>query len=181
MKTPDVRYKYYTRLDYNPKSGETPKYTITKEWGFMPEMETVRGRDGKVSMYLMPKDRNDKSSTPPMKLQAKGSLNFTGLKDYFLDGKISGFAYGYPDPRPSYSSRNKPNPLYPCKDDGFLFVVHFDEQPITGATPNQIKPNCIELIVIEGARLMIGAYCKQLVMGGFDEDLEQMRKQALSL
>lgn len=31
-----------------------------------------------------------------MRLQAKNSLNFTGLKDYFVDGKLSGFAYGYP-------------------------------------------------------------------------------------
>ena len=165
-------------MDYNPKSGETPKYTITKAWGFMPEMEQLKGKDGTISMYLMPKDRNDKSSTPPMRLQAKGGLNLTGLKDYFLDGKISGFAYGYPHPKPTYSSKEKSNPLYPCKDDGFLFVVHFDEQPTTG---DPIKPNCIELIVLEDAKIMVGAFCKQLVMGGFDEALEQMRKQALSL
>ena len=79
MNTP--RIKYYARLDYNRQSGETPKYTITEEAGFMPEMEQLKGRDGKVSMYFMRKNKDDKGSTPPMRLQAKGNLNFTGLKD----------------------------------------------------------------------------------------------------
>ena len=38
----------------------------------------------------------DGANVPAMRLQAKDSLNFTGLKDYFIDGKLSGFAYGYP-------------------------------------------------------------------------------------
>ena len=177
MNTP--RIKYYALLVYNRNNGGTPKYTITKEAGFMPEMEELKGRDGKVSMYFMQKDKDDKSSTPPMRLQAKGSLNFTGLKDYWQDGKMSGFCFGYPDPRPTYSSKNKPNPLFPCKNDGFLFVVHYDDTAVI--QPEQIKPSAFELIVIEGGKLMISAYCKQLMMGGFDEALEQLRKQAVTI
>ena len=171
MNTP--RIKYYARLDYCQSSGETPKYTITAECGFMPEMEQLRGKDGKVSMYFRKKIKDDKSSTPPMMLQAKNSLNFTGLKDYWLDSKMSGFCFGYPDPRQTYSSKNKPNPLFPCKDDGFLFVVHDSDTPQA-----QMKPSAFELIVIEGGKLMISAYCKQLVMGGFDEALKPLREQA---
>ena len=177
MNTP--RIKYYARLEYNRQSGETPKYTITEEAGFMPEMEQLKGRDGKVSMYFMRATKDDKSSTPPMRLQAKGNLNFTGLKDYWLDGKMSGFCFGYPDPRPTYSSRHLPNPLFSCRYDGFLFVVHYDDN--TEIPPEQIKPSAFELIVIEGGKLMISAYCKQLMMGGFDEALEQLRKQAVTL
>lgn len=177
MNTP--RIKYYALLEYDRKNGGTPKYTITKEAGFMPEMENLKGRDGKVSMYFMMKNKDDKSSTPPMRLQAKGSLNFTGLKDFWVDGKMSGYCFGYPDPRPTYSSKNKANPLFPCKNDGFLFVVHYDDN--TEIPPEQIKPSAFELIVIEGGKLMISAYCKQLMMGGFDEALEQLRKQAVAL
>lgn len=174
MSTP--RIKYYAMLEYNLQSGETPKYTIVADAGFMPEMEYLRGRDGRVSMFLSNKIRDDKSSTPPKFLQAKGSLNFTGLKDYWLDGKMSGFAYGYPDQRETYSSKNKPNPLYSCRNDGFLFVVHYEQAK--GEPQEPIKPSAFELIVIEGGRLMIGAYCKQLMMGGFDEELRQLREQA---
>ena len=92
---------------------------------------------------------------------------------------MSGFCFGYPDPRPTYSSKNKPNPLFPCKNDGFLFVVHYDDN--AEIQPEQIKPSAFELIVIEGGKLMISAYCKQLTMGGFNEVLVQLRTQAKTL
>ena len=111
-----------------------------------------------------------------MKLQAKNSLNFSGLKDYFVNGRLSGFAYGYPLAVKTYSSKQKPNPFFTYKDDGFLFIVHQDQ---TAATePEKIKPSCIELIVLEGAKVLISSYCKMLQMGGFDEALAALRKQA---
>ena len=111
-----------------------------------------------------------------MKLQAKNSLNFTGLKDYFVDGRLSGFAYGYPLATETYSSKQKPNPFFNYKDDGFLFIIHQDQ---TAATePEKIKPFRIELIVLEGAKVLIPAYCKMLQMGGFDEAITLLREQA---
>lgn len=175
MSTP--RVKYCARLDFVNNGGETPKYTITAEVGYMPEMEQLRGKDGKISMYLCNKIRDDKSSTPPKFLQAKNNLNFTGLKDYWQDGKMSGFAFGNPDPRPTYSSKNKKNPLYSCRNDGFLFVVHFEQA--TQAQQEQIKPSYFELIVVEGGKLMAGAFCKQLQIGGFNEVLKILREQTL--
>jgi hypothetical protein len=47
--------------------------------------------------------------------------------------------------------------------------------------PTNTIPTSIELIVLESAKVLISAYCKQLTMGGFDEVLEQLRKQAVSL
>lgn len=173
----NANVKYYARMDYNPKSGKTPKYTITAQYGFMPELDALKSKDGSINMYLMNKLK-DGSNVPTKRLQARNSLNFTGLKDYFVDGKISGFAYGYPPSTPTYSSKDKPNPFYTCKNDGFLFVIHFDEkeQPEDEA----IKPTSIELLVLAGAKVMIPTYCKQLVMGGFDEVLAQMRQQAIN-
>jgi hypothetical protein len=174
----NANVKYYARMDYNPKSGKTPKYTITAQCGFMPEMDALKGKDGKINVYLMEKLK-DGCNVPSTRLQAKNSLNLTGLKDYFVDGKVSGYAYGNPPETPTYSSKNKPNPFFTCRNDGFLFVIHFDknEQPEDEA----IKPTCIEMLVLAGAKVMISTYCKQLVIGGFDEVLAQMRQSAISL
>ena len=175
MNTPIIRY--YARMENTTQKGKkTPKYTIKGQAGYYPPMEQLKGRDGLISMNLMPQSREEKSSTPPMRLQAKNSLNFTGLKDYWVGGKMSGFCYGYPDPRPTYSSKNKPNPFFGCKDDGFLFIFHCDEQD-----PTNLTPISIELIVLEGAKVLMGAYCKMLAMGGFDEALAALRKQAFIL
>lgn len=171
VNTPSIRY--YAKLKYSTEEGKkTPKYTITEWAGYYPPMEKLRGRDERISLNLMDK-RKEGMNIPSMRLQAKGSLNFTGLKEYFADGKLSGFAYGYPDSRETYSSKKKPNPFFEYKDDGFLFVVHQNPKD-----PSSIIPIQIELIVLEKARVLIPAYLKQLIMGGFDKELAQLREQA---
>ena len=170
------KYRYYAKMVNTTQMGNvTPKYTIVEEAGFFPPMEQLRGRNGLVSMNLMEKLKEGEN-VPSMRLQAKGSINFTGLKEYFQDGKISGYAYGYPDPRPTYSSKNKHNPFFEYKQDGYLFIFHYDEQDHTNLTPISI-----ELIVLEGAKLLISSHCKMLVIGGLDDDLKQLREQAQSL
>ena len=174
---PNIRY--YARLEDCTGNGKTPKYVITAQAGYYPPMDEIVGKDGKISMYLqVSKDSGSKKdNAPAMKLQAKNSLNFTGLKDYFTNnGKLSGFAYGYPLAVKTYSGKQKPNPFFAYKDDGFLFIVHQDQAAATEA--GKIKPSCIELIVLEGAKILIAQYCKMLQMGGFDEALAALRKQA---
>lgn len=176
MNIPNIRY--YARLEDCTGNGKTPKYVITAQAGYYPPMDEIIGRDGKISMYLqVSKDSGSKKdNAPAMKLQAKNSLNFTGLKDYFVNGRLSGFAYGYPLAVKTYSSKQKPNPFFAYKDDGFLFIVHQDQ---TAATETEkIKPSCIELVVLEGAKVLISSYCKMLQMGGFDEALAALREQA---
>lgn len=171
MNTPNIRY-YAKMVNTTQKGKKTPKYTITAQAGYYPPMELLRGRDGQISMNLMDKLKEG-DNVPSMRLQAKNSLNFTGLKDYFQDGKLSGFAFGYPLDKQTYSKSNKPNPFYDYKEDGFLFIIHSDDKD-----PKNLIPVSIELIVLEGAKVLISAYCKQLVMGGFDEALQALRKQA---
>lgn len=165
---------YYARLDYDQTSKKTPKYVITAEAGFYPPMEQLKGRNGKVSMYLMEKLKEG-ANVPSMRLQAKDSLNFTGLKDYFVDGKLSGYAYGYPLQDATYSAKKKPNPFFGYKQDGFLFLVHQNDKAASGQ--DKIRPSYIELIVLEGAKVLVSSYCKQLLMGGFDEALKALREQ----
>ena len=174
MSTPNIRY--YARMVNTTQTGKkTPKYTIIAQAGYYPPMEQLKGRDGQISVNLMEKLREGEN-VPSMRLQAKNSLNLTGLKEYFKDGKLSGYAYGYPLDKPTYSKDEKPNPFFEYKQDGFLFLIHQDEQ-----APENQMPTAIELIVLEGARVLICAYCKQLVMGGFDNALEQLREQAQPL
>ncbi len=176
MNTPNILF--YAKMEYSTQKGrETPRYTITRQAGYYPPMEQLKGRDGKISFFLLPQSREDISSTPPMKLQGKGSLNFTGLKDYWIEGKISGLAYGYPLDKPTYSSKAKQNPFFDYKDDGYLFYIH------TNAT-QPTKPTYIELLILEGAAKVKGilaSYCKMLEMGGFDEALQALRLQATNL
>lgn len=171
MNTPNVRY-YAKMVNTTQKGKKTPKYTITAQAGYYPPMELLRGRDGQISMNLMEKLKEG-DNVPSMRLQAKNSLNFTGLKDYFQDGKLSGFAYGYPLDKQIYSKDDKSNPFFDYKQDGFLFLIEQDEKGQTNLTPTSI-----ELVVLEGAKVLISAYCKQLVMGGFDEALQALREQA---
>lgn len=166
MKTPNIRY--YARLEA-VTSSKTPKYTIVAKAGYYPPMEELIGRDGKISMYLQEKLKNG-SSVPAMRLQAKNSLNFTGLKDWFIDGKLSGYAYGYPSSEKTYA-KGKKNPFYDYKNDGYLFIAHQAEEAL---------PRAIELIVLEDAKILISAYCKQLIMGGFNEELNLLRRQSNS-
>lgn len=164
---PDIRY--YARLSLS-KDTQTPKYVITHEAGFYEPMRQLSGKDGKVSFFLMQKRESQPTNTPPMYLQAKNSYNFTGLKDYYIDGKISGFAYGYPLKGKTYKYRGKeaPNPFLEYRNDGYLFLIDSTSTP---------KPNYIELIVLEDAKDLIASYCKMLIMGGFDEALDRLRNQ----
>lgn len=173
MSTPNIRY--YAKMVYDPNSKKTPKYVIIAQAGYYPPMEQLTGRNGKITMYLMEKLKED-ANVPSMRLQAKDSLNFTGLKEYFVDGRLSGFAYGYPLTDKTYSSKKKENPFYEHKDDGYLFIVHQDRNANTAA--KQIRPTVIELIVLDGAKVLISSYCKQLIMGGFDEAIKSLREQA---
>ena len=166
--------RFYARM-LNTTQKATPKFTIVGAVGYYPPMELLRGRDTKVSMNLMEKLKEGEN-VPSMRLQAKGSLNFTGLKEWFVNGRLSGFAYGYPSNKPTYSKDNKPNPFYDYRNDGYLFVVHQDQ-----SNPKNLIPTEIELIVLEDARVLISSYCKLLVIGGFNEALENLRKQAKPL
>lgn len=172
--------KFYGRLDYNPMSGKSAKYTLTCIWGDYPPLVGLKGRDSMVSMYLLPKREGQSSNCPQMHLQAKGSLNLSGLKDYFINGKLSGFAFGFPPSTPTYSSKAKPNPFYPSyTEDGFLFVVHQDKEAPTSA--EQQRPDYIELLVLDGCKVLVGSYCQQLMLGGFDEILKALRRDSVSI
>lgn len=170
--------KFYAKFAYAPKSGKTPKYTMAKAAGYYPQLDALKGKNGKVNLYLMSKREGQSVDAPAMSLQAvKNGLNLTGLKDYYLNGEMSGIAYGYPPQEATFSAKCKPNPLYPCRNDGYLFIFDFGEKKEGEA----IKPISFELVVIDGGKVLISAYAKMLQIGGFEEALRALREQANAL
>ncbi|HPQ79428.1 MAG TPA: hypothetical protein PLG47_03190 [Candidatus Dojkabacteria bacterium] len=167
------KISYYAKMVLLDEARKTPKYRIIKCAGFYPPMEALRNNKGFIDMYLMEKLKEG-DNVPAIRLQARDSLNFTGLKEYYIDNRISGYAYGYPMTEKTYSKYNKPNPFYKYQQDGFLFIIHQPE----GSTRQ--TPDYIELIVLDGAKVLIPSYCKQLTMSCFDEQLEASRRQAQS-
>lgn len=160
---------YYAVMELSTSTGgKTPKYTITKEMGYYEPMLSLKGRDGKISMYLKEKLKEGEY-IPSVSLQAKNSLNFTGLKEWYLyNGRLSGHAYGYPLNKETYSKDKKPNPFFKYANDGFLFVIHQENE--------QLTPSCIELIVLSGGKHVVPLYCRQLANGGFDDILKGYRE-----
>lgn len=172
MNQPNFLY-YAKMINTTPVGNKTPKFSIVKDAGYYPPMAKLYGVDGRISMNLMEKLKEG-NNVPSIRLQAKNSLNFTGLKEYFQDGKLSGYAYGYPFDAETYGGKTKKkNPFYEYRNDGFLFIIHQDE-----SDPTNLIPIAIELFVLENAKVLISGYCKQLVMNGFDEQISALRKQA---
>lgn len=169
MNRPDILY-YARMVNTTTPEMKSTRYTITEQTGFYPPMEALIGKGGKISMYLMEKLKEG-LHVPSVRLQAKNSLNLTGLKDYYDNGKLSGFAYGYPFDEETYSKKKRPNPFYKYSQDGFLFIIH------QGKSNNAI-PTSIEMLVLKDSKVVIGGYCKQLALGGFDAELRMLREQA---
>lgn len=180
MRTPNILY--YARLEDTTGDLATLRYSVRYEAGDYPPMRQMVGRDGLVSFNLIGSlldGTSGDSKHTPMRFQGKNSLNVTGLYDYFIDGKLSGIAYGTPLSKPTYSKENKPNPFYHHRKDGFLFRMHFNDDallrdPVT-ADPKDIRPDYIEMLVLEGAVNFVGSYCQQLKRGGFDDVIAAMR------
>lgn len=95
-------------------------------------------------------------------LTGKG-LNLSSI--YIDDLDNIEFGYGYPNPNRFIGKDKKPNPLFPFRNDAYLFKVNADYSEI-------------ELFVIQDGRHLINSYYQILIDGGFDEEIELLRKQA---
>ena len=175
MNQPKVRM--WAKFVLSPKSGKTPKYVLTDAWKWVDELKDLVGRDGYISLYLCQKREGQPSDAPSMYLQAKCSLNLTGLKDLFVDGMMSNYAWGNPPKAVTYGTK-KPrlNPLVKYVADGFLFVFHYDYEIKLGVME---RPLSFELLWLESAGLMIPQHCKSLQMGAYDEILKKCRDEAI--
>ncbi len=167
---------FYGNFELTEGTKATPIYELTQCVGSYPPFEAApiyNVRNKNITLYLG-RAINDNPNAPALRVY-KRSLNVTGLKDLFKKGALTGCAYGYPPVTQSYGEKAPhPNPFYNYRTDAFLFVIHYNKQRGTKDT----TPRKIEILVLEGARVLIPLYAKQLQIGGFDADLERLRENA---
>lgn len=173
----EPKLRMWAKFVLSPTSGVTPKYVLTDACGWVEELKELVGKDGYISLYLCPKREGQSSNAPSMYLQAKGSLNLTGLRDLFVDGMMSDYAWGNPPKAVTYGAK-KPrfNPLVKYVADGFLFVFHYDFEV---KMEEMERPLSFELLWLEGAGLMIPQHAKSLQMGSYNEILRKCREEAI--
>lgn len=159
----NAQIRYYCRLVDTTGGNKCSKYSVSEEAGYYPPMEHLRGKDGKISMYLLPAKESGvtKANAPAMRLQAAGNLNFTGLHGDIVNGRLRGYAYGYANGAEFYGGKNpRRNPFYEYRGDAYLFLVHWPD----GAA----RPSSIEMAVLAGERRFAAAHCNSLKAGNLD-------------
>lgn len=176
MNMPTIRARIgFERVVYN---GETPKYRVSSFSGssefFVILKDYLSGRDGNLNLYLK-KVADHKPDKPEVNLQVcRNGMNFSGLFQYFQEGKPSGFACGCFYPEKEY--KEKVNPFYEFKHDGLLFKFIADVN-----NPQNLIPTSFECVVVTGTGInqLRDMYLSVYRIGGFDEALEELPLQSI--
>ena len=179
MNLPTVRFRAMLERVLNGK--KTPKYRITQVagsaefWGEL--LANEKGRDEKVNVYLKGELELIKAkaeSTDSFLQFTRDGMRLTGLYEYLRDGKMSGYAFG--NPLPTATFQDKPNWLYPYKDDAYLFKFYPNRQ-----NHNDMIPVKFEWVVLQGGEVeRIKQKCLTMFMnGGFDKDLSELPLQSV--
>jgi hypothetical protein len=164
-------YKNVTRKGV-AEPRKQPRFDLRAYAGYWEALDKLKNFKGQLFFNLIPTDKNEyrkqDGTTPEYYLQctpAKSkSINFSGIRFQYADGKETAYAAGEPSDRQTLKG-GVVNPMYDQRNDAFLFIFSNDMQTL-------------EVLVIENGRLLIDAYRKQLSLGGFDEVLATLRKQA---
>lgn len=165
------KYKNITRKGV-VESRKQPRYDLTMMVGFWESLENLKNNKGEVFFNLIPTDKNQyrkqDGTTPEYYLQCRPpkskTVNFSGIRFAYTDSGKPIYGSGEPSDKAKLKS-GVVNPLYQNKDDGFLFIFSDDTQQL-------------EILIIENGRTLIDAYRKQLSLGGFEDKLTELRKQA---
>lgn len=99
---------------------------------------------------------------------AEWSLTGNGLNlssIYIEDLEFSEIGYGYPNANRLLKDGSN-NPMFEFRNDGYLFLLNKDFSEI-------------EIIIIPDARNMISSHYQKLIDGGYDDQIREMKKQAI--
>jgi hypothetical protein len=149
-----------------------PRYDLVAFAGYWGALDKLKNYKGQLYFNLIPTDKNEyrkqDGTTPEYYLQctpAKSkSINFSGIRFQYENGKETAFASG----EPSINEKLKGgiiNPMYNQRNDAFLFIFSNNMERL-------------EIVIIENGRTLIDAYRKQLAIGGMDEVLNSLQRQA---
>lgn len=120
---------------------------------------------GQLFFYKTP--CRDFISTDSKRL-AEWSLTGNGLNVssiYIDDTDFPEIGYGYPNANRLLKDGSQ-NPLFQYRNDGYLFLINQDYSEI-------------ELFVIPDGRNLISSYYQKFIDGGFDDEVNQLRQQAI--
>jgi hypothetical protein len=181
-------FSYYLKLERlkTPKKDgserKTPAYTGTLQAGYFKPSESLKNASGDIVMYCQRNDKCNPNSKSELRLQCKGSINFSSI--YFLNIDACKLMTGYGEPpfekmfKPKKVKNTdggikkeveRPNPFYENRNDGYLFIVALGGDNI---------PETIEILVMSDGRHLIQGYAKQLADGQFTDALNQIRSTA---
>ena len=90
------------------------------------------------------------------------SLNLSSI--YIEDLDYPEIGYGYPNAN-RLLNNGSPNPLFPYRNDGYLFLTNRDY-------------TIIELLVVADGRNLISSYYQRMIDGDFEKELNLLRQQA---
>ena len=146
---------------------KTPRYIAIVQSGYFKPLQAIKNAKNEIVMYCQRNDKCNKKSTAEIRLQCKGSINFSSV--YFENLKIGETLIGYGEPPQVKELKGgKQNPFFDNRLDGYLFIV----------APSANEPETIEIIVVSNGRYLIQGVAKQLSDGQFNEALKQMRDTA---
>lgn len=151
-----------------------PRYDLTALAGYWDALERLKNYKGLLFLTLVPSDKNEArkqgGTTPEYYLQctpAKSkSINFSGVRFEHSEGARI-YASGEPSDR-VHLKGGVPNPMYDRRSDAFLFIFSENMEQL-------------EVLILDGGRLLIDAYRRQLAAGGLKGALETLRAQAKPL
>lgn len=151
-----------------------PRFDLVSMYGYWEALEKLKNHKGQIFLIKIQSEKNEHrkqdGTTPEYYLQctpAKSkAINFSGMRFLHTDKKETVFASGEPSDRAKLKG-GVDNPMYHQRNDGFLFLFSQDMDRL-------------EILIIQGGRNLIDAYRKQLSCGGFDEVLDEMRRNATS-
>ncbi len=124
-------------------------------------MTNFVNKQGHLSLYKVPKGSymNGIAKRHSEWSLTNNSLNFSSI--YFEDPEYIQFGYGYPNKK-ELLSNGLMNPLFPYRNDCFLFVTNLDLTEI-------------EVLIFKDARNLVSHYYQYLIDGMFDNELNDLR------
>ena len=88
------------------------------------------------------------------------SLNFSSI--YLEDPEFIQYGFGYPNKKATLGKKQELNPLFPFRNDCFLFITNLDLTEV-------------EVIIFKDVRNLVSHYYQYLIDGMFDNELNELR------
>lgn len=180
----NINVRCWAKFELVQNGSKCPKYRMTMLAGAYEPLTKITGKRGdgkdKVELTLLNAIDDSNSNAPGTRFQAARSLNFTGLKQYWQDGKPSGYAWGNPPLGETYGTKKRlPNPFHPdYVGDGFLFNFHGNV--VIEATKMEV-PEWFELVVLPHGKNLASSYLTVWRKGGWNDLLDGIRKAAVKV